>query len=99
MVMDGKIMFGKLFKKSDIAAASLPTMNTTASKVAEAAQETAQQAAAWESRLHAAKGDDAALLSVAIDAPVIDIKCAALSRLAASKTVQLSSCKSTRTRW
>jgi DNA repair protein SbcC/Rad50 len=79
--MDGKIMFGKLFKKSDMAVTSLPTMNTTASKVAEAAQETALQAMAWESRLHAAKGDDMALLSIAIDAPVIDIKCAAVMAL------------------
>ncbi len=74
-------MFGKLFKKTDIAVTSLPTMNTTASKVAEAAQETALQAMAWESRLHAAKGDDMALLSIAIDAPVIDIKCAAVMAL------------------
>ncbi len=81
-------MFGKLFKKSDIAAASLPTMNTTASKVAEAAQETAQQAAAWESRLHAAKGDDTALLSIAIDAPVIDIKCAAVMALTSEESLK-----------
>lgn len=74
-------MFGKLFKKSDMTVTSLPTMNTTASKVAEAAQETALQAMAWESRLHAAKGDDMALLSIAIDAPVIDIKCAAVMAL------------------
>ena len=74
-------MFGKLFKKNDMAVTSLPTMNTTASKVAEAAQETALQAVAWESRLHAAKGDDMALLSIAIDAPVIDIKCAAVMAL------------------
>jgi DNA repair protein SbcC/Rad50 len=86
--MDGKIMFGKLFKKSDIAVASLPTMNTTASKVAEAAQETALQAMAWESRLHAAKGDDMALLSIAIDAPVIDIKCAAVMALTSEEALK-----------
>jgi DNA repair protein SbcC/Rad50 len=86
--MDGKIMFGKLFKKSDMATTSLPTMNTTASKVAEAAQETALQAMAWESRLHAAKGDDAALLSIAIDAPVIDIKCAAVMALSSEDALK-----------
>jgi DNA repair protein SbcC/Rad50 len=86
--MDGKIMFGKLFKKSDMAATSLPTMNTTASKVAEAAQETALQAMAWESRLHAAKGDDMALLSIAIDAPVIDIKCAAVMALSSEDALK-----------
>jgi DNA repair protein SbcC/Rad50 len=86
--MDGKIMFGKLFKKTDIAVASLPTMNTTASKVAEAAQETALQAMAWESRLHAAKGDDMALLSIAIDAPVIDIKCAAVMALTSEEALK-----------
>jgi DNA repair protein SbcC/Rad50 len=86
--MDGKIMFGKLFKKSDMAVTSLPTMNTTASKVAEAAQETALQAMAWESRLHAAKGDDAVLLSIAIDAPVIDIKCAAVMALSSEDALK-----------
>jgi DNA repair protein SbcC/Rad50 len=86
--MDGKIMFGKLFKKSDMTVTSLPTMNTTASKVAEAAQETALQAMAWESRLHAAKGDDAALLSIAIDAPVIDIKCAAVMALSSEDALK-----------
>jgi DNA repair protein SbcC/Rad50 len=86
--MDGKIMFGKLFKKSDMAVTSLPTMNTTASKVAEAAQETALQAMAWESRLHAAKGDDATLLSIAIDAPVIDIKCAAVMALSSEDALK-----------
>jgi DNA repair protein SbcC/Rad50 len=89
--MDGKIMFGKLFKKSDkndMVVTSLPTMNTTASKVAEAAQETALQAMAWESRLHAAKGDDMALLSIAIDAPVIDIKCAAVMALSSEDALK-----------
>ncbi len=81
-------MFGKLFKKTDIAVTSLPTMNTTASKVAEAAQETALQAMAWESRLHAAKGDDMALLSIAIDAPVIDIKCAAVMALSSEDALK-----------
>ncbi len=81
-------MFGKLFKKNDLAVTSLPTMNTTASKVAEAAQETALQAMAWESRLHAAKGDDMALLSIAIDAPVIDIKCAAVMALTSEEALK-----------
>lgn len=81
-------MFGKLFKKNEIDAAPLRTMNTTAAKVAEAAQETAQQAAAWESRFNAAKGDDTALLSVAMDAPVIDIKCAAVMALSSEESLK-----------
>lgn len=81
-------MFGKLFKKNEIDAAPLRAMNTTAAKVAEAAQETAQQAAAWESRFNAAKGDDAALLSIAIDAPVIDIKCAAVMALSSEESLK-----------
>lgn len=81
-------MFGKLFKKNEIDAAPLRAMNTTAAKVAEAAQETAQQAAAWESRFNAAKGDDTALLSIAMDAPVIDIKCAAVMALSSEESLK-----------
>ena len=81
-------MFGKLFKKNEIDAAPLRAMNTTAAKVAEAAQESAQQAAAWESRFNAAKGDDTALLSIAMDAPVIDIKCAAVMALSSEESLK-----------
>ncbi len=81
-------MFGKLFKKNEIDAAPVRAMNNTAAKVAEAAQETAQQAAAWESRFNAAKGDDTALLSIAIDAPVIDIKCAAVMALSSEESLK-----------
>ena len=74
-------MLSKIFKKNEP-----PTPPTPAPKqpvVPSAAQVAAQQAdkVAWESKLQAAIGDDAALLVIAKESPLIDIKHAAVEAL------------------
>jgi hypothetical protein len=72
-------MLTKIFRKSDTddtpAAAPKPT-STPASDAAQAAEK-----AEWERRLQAASGDDAALLAIAREAPVLEIRLAAVEGL------------------
>ncbi|MEO8384084.1 MAG: DUF349 domain-containing protein [Betaproteobacteria bacterium] len=74
-------MLSKIFKKNES-----PTPPTPAPKQPVApspAQVAAQHAdkAAWEGKLQTAMGDDAALLAIAKEAPLIDIKLAAVEAL------------------
>ena len=91
-------MLSKIFKKDEA-----PSKTTSAAaKAVEAARlkseaasaETAQQhaelGAAWQIKLQAAMGDDAALLEVAKESPVVDIKQAAVNAIAGEETLKLA---------
>ena len=74
-------MLSKIFKKNDTPpsptpAPKPPAAPTPAQIAAQAADKTA-----WESKLEAALGDDAALLAIAKESPLIDIKHAAVDAL------------------
>jgi hypothetical protein len=47
-----------------------------------------EQVPSWEDRLHAAQGNDAALLSLAIEAPVIDIRLAAVNGISGEEALR-----------
>ncbi len=74
-------MLSKIFKKNE--PATPPTPAPKQPSVPSAAQVAAQLAdkAAWESKLQTAIGDDAALLAIAKESPLIDIKHAAVEAL------------------
>ena len=91
-------MLSKIFKKDEA-----PSKTTSAAaKAVEAARlkseaasaETAQQhaelGAAWQIKLQAAMGDDVALLEVAKESPVVDIKQAAVNAIAGEETLKLA---------
>ena len=81
-------MLSKIFKKTET-----PPAPVQASKqpVAPSPEQIAAQVAdkaAWESKLQAALGDDAALLAIANDSPLIDIKHAAVEALASEEALK-----------
>ena len=87
-------MFSKIFKKSEAppntALAPQPTEIADAAQLA--AQAAAQLAARveWENKLQAAMGDDSALLAVAKDTPLLDIKHAAVLALEGEAALKLA---------
>lgn len=92
-------MLSKIFKKTETPAA---TKASETAKLAEAkkeaalqatqaaAQASAQVAETWQPKLAAAMGDDAALLSVAKDAPSVDLKLAAVMALTGEESLKLA---------
>ena len=74
-------MLSKIFKKNETPPVPLPVSKQPAALTP--AQTAAQVAdkAAWEAKLQAATGDDAALLAIAKESPLIDIKHAAVEAL------------------
>ncbi|MCV2360495.1 DUF349 domain-containing protein [Paucibacter sp. TC2R-5] len=72
--------------------AAQKTAQEASQKAAQKASEKAQQLAAaqadWAPRLQAALGDDAALLALALAAPVLDIKLAAINALQGETTLK-----------
>ncbi|MDC8771827.1 DUF349 domain-containing protein [Roseateles albus] len=72
--------------------AAQKTAQAASQKAAQKASEKAQQLAAaqadWAPRLQAALGDDAALLALAVAAPVLDIKLAAINALQGETTLK-----------
>ena len=92
-------MLSKIFKKTETPAA---TKASETAKLAEAkkeaalqatqaaAQASAQVAETWQPKLAAAMGDDAALLSIAKDAPSVDLKLAAVMALTGEESLKLA---------
>lgn len=74
-------MFNKIFGKDDPA----PTPAELAAAAEEAARAERQ---AWDDKLKAAAGDDEALLALAIAAPAVDLKCAAVNAIAGEETLR-----------
>ena len=72
-------MFRKLFNKADAESAAAPADQTESA--AQARQE-------WDARLQVAQGDDDALLAIAIETPVIDVKIAAVMALASEAVLK-----------
>jgi DNA repair protein SbcC/Rad50 len=83
-------MFSKIFKKaaSPVSPASVPEKPAATTRLL--AQNAAQAAAkaAWEGKLQAALGDDAALSALAKEAPLLDIKLAAVAALAGEEALK-----------
>ena len=74
-------MLSKIFKKNETPPPSTPApKQPAASTPAQIAAQVADKAA-WETKLKAAIGDDAALLAIAKESPLIDIKHAAVEAL------------------
>ena len=74
-------MFKKLFNKADAESAAAQASPTELA--AQARQE-------WDGRLQLARGDDDALLALAIEAPVIDLKIAAVMALGSEAALKLA---------
>ena len=74
-------MLSKMFKKESAAPAAAPE------KVVDSAQSAADQAA-WESKLQASQGDDSALLSLAKEAPMIELRLAAVAALSGEEALK-----------
>ena len=75
-------MLSKIFKKNETPPPPIPaTRQTEPPSPAQIAAQLADKAA-WESKLQSAMGDDAALLAIAKESPLIDIKHAAVEALA-----------------
>ena len=74
-------MLSKIFKKNEtpVPTTALPRQPAAPSPEVIAAQ--LADKAAWESKLHTAMGDDAALLAIAKESPLIDVKHAAVEAL------------------
>ncbi len=68
-------MFNKIFGKDETA----PTTEALAAAAEEAARAERQL---WEAKLQAALGDDEALLALAVAAPAVELKCAAVNAIA-----------------
>ncbi|MCY7389104.1 MAG: hypothetical protein LH481_13775, partial [Burkholderiales bacterium] len=74
-------MLSKIFKKNETPPPSTPAPKQPAAPTpAQIAAQVADKAA-WETKLQAAIGDDAALLTIAKESPLIDIKHAAVEAL------------------
>ena len=91
-------MLSKIFKKDEApskatsaAAKAVEAARLTSEAAsAETAQQHAELGAAWQIKLQAAMGDDAALLEVAKESPVVDIKQAAVNAIAGEETLKLA---------
>lgn len=87
-------MLSKIFRKKE-APSNIP-FAPPRDEIAEAAERAAQEAAQlaakveWESKLLAAMGNDGALLAVAKDAPLLDIKLAAVLALEGEASLKLA---------
>ncbi len=81
-------MLSKIFRNSE---APLKSSSTSAkATAAEAVPPNAQLAAEWQDRLQAAMGDDAALLAIAKESPIVDLKQAAVNAIAGEETLKLA---------
>lgn len=74
-------MFNKIFGKDETA----PTPATTAAAAEDAARAERQL---WEAKLQAAQGDDEALLALAVAAPAVELKCAAVNAIAGEEVLK-----------
>ncbi len=87
-------MFSNIFKKNETPATT--ALESQHAKIATAALVAAQEAsqiaakAEWESKLQAAMGNDSALLAVAKDSPLVDIKHAAVLALQGEAALKLA---------
>jgi DNA repair protein SbcC/Rad50 len=74
-------MLSKIFKKNEVSSTTTPAPKQVIAPSPEQIAAQLADKAAWEIKLQAAMGDDAALLAIAKDAPLIDIKHAAVEAL------------------
>ena len=74
-------MLSKIFKKNETPPPSSPAPKQPAAPTPAQIAEQAADKAAWETKLQAAIGDDAALLMIAKESPLIEIKHAAVEAL------------------
>ena len=80
-------MLSRLFKKREGADAP-PALPTKPDARAAKARQAVDALAEWQPRLQAALGDDAALLLIAENSPVLDVRCAAVEALASEEALK-----------
>ena len=81
-------MLSKIFKKNEAPPSMAPASRQAAAPSPEQIATQLADKAAWEIKLHAAMGDDAALLAVAKESPLIDIKHAAVEALVSEEALK-----------